>query len=147
MRRAFPLLVLVVAIGSLAACHSSTSPSTSGNTAPSPSYAEPSQVAWSATATTAACTGVANNWNWTITIKENAGVGGLSVDYLDATIDGAAQPRLSIASILPANGTFTLSRVVCLSSSAQHTVAESLFTSYKGQISTDSTVITLQAKP
>lgn len=147
MRRLLPTFALALTMAALSACHSSTTPSTNGNTSPSPSFTEPSQVSWSGTPTTAACTGVANNWNWTITIKENAGVGGLSVDYLDATLDGAAQPRLTVASTLSANGTVTVSRSVCLTSSAQHTVAETLVTSYKGQVSTEGTVVTLQAKP
>lgn len=62
-------------------------------------------------------------------------------------MDGLAQPRQTLNTALPANGTVNIPRAVCHGDGVQHTVVEKLVTTYKGQESTFGNTITLLARP
>ena len=129
------LCVSAVAVAlacSLSACKKS--PGGPDGEEPSPSYDESNRIAWSgAPLSSAGCAGVANTWTWAITVTENNGVGGMTIDYLDWKFDGVAQPRQNINANLNGRGSVTVQRSACHSSSAQHVVEETLVSSYKGQ--------------
>jgi hypothetical protein len=145
-RRALSVAAAVLAVCSLASCKKKP---TDPDAEPSPSFAHTKTVQWVAASTVPACASlsVAHAWAWTITIKENGGAGGMTVDHVDWSLNGAAQPRQIVAAALTANGTVTINRVVCHGDGPQKTVVETVTVSYKGQQSTSQETVTLLARP
>jgi hypothetical protein len=143
-RASVSLIAAALVVCSLASCKKKP---TDPDAEPSPSYDESNRIAWVSAATVPACTGVAHAWTWTIAIKENGGADGLTINHLDSTVDGVAQPRLTINTPLPANGTVNVNRTVCHGDGVQHTVVETLVSTYKGQQSTYGNTIALLARP
>lgn len=143
-RLSVPATALFV-VCAFAGCKKVTSPS---DNEPSPSYEESNQIPWSgAPITTPGCANAVHTWTWTITIKENNGASGLTIEYLDSKLDGVAQPRQTLNTKLGANATVVIPRAVCHGDGVQHTVEETLVSSVKGQPNTFGNTITLLARP
>ena len=70
----------------------------------------------------AACNGNPNTWKFTTTFTESGGVA-VTLTSVVATLDGAAQPAVSLTTAVPANGTFVNSTSeICFSTTTQHTL-------------------------
>jgi hypothetical protein len=145
MHRLSAVVVALVFVTCLGGCRGASSPSSTVE--PSPSFTVPASVAWSGTAANAACAAVANNWTWNEVVEEHAGGSGMTVDYVDATLDGVAQPRLNVNTNLTAKGKVTIARAFCLSGAGAHTAVDTIVASYQGRQSIDVHPVQLLAKP
>ncbi len=145
MNRLSVCALAVVLSCSLSACEKS--PTDADDEEPSPSYDESNRIAFNGGPLgLAGCQGVANTWTWILTVTENNGVDGMTIDYLDIKLDGVAQPRQVLGTALRASATVAIPRSACASTSGQHVVEESLVSTYKGRQSTFGNTITLLAK-
>jgi hypothetical protein len=117
VKRGLAFILAVAGVG-FAGCSSTSTPTRTAVVAVSYS---PNPVPWSAgPGSSSICAAAANVWKYTTTFTETGGVAATLTSVV-TTIDGVAQPTVSLNFAVPASGSLVNSSEICFGTTTQHT--------------------------